>query len=59
MEELDLELEPALIYFLELELDVLYKSQDPPNTGYFVAHKWKIFACRLHSWLMGLIETDW
>ncbi len=38
--ELDLELEPALIYFLELELEVLYKSQDPPpNTGYFVAHK--------------------
>jgi hypothetical protein len=39
MEELDLELEPALFYSLELELDVLYKSHDPPNTGYFVAHK--------------------
>jgi hypothetical protein len=31
MKELGLELEPALIYFLELELEVLYKSQDCPT----------------------------
>jgi hypothetical protein len=39
MEVLGLELEPALIYFLRLELEVLYKCQDRPNTGCFVAHK--------------------
>jgi hypothetical protein len=45
MEELGLELEPALLYFIELELEVLYKSQVPPNTGYFVAHKYLPAGC--------------